>query len=94
MHEAYGWSDPVLLAQNALADLRRSSHDLGIRNNRIDYDDADAPVIIRRELYSVVCVVCRRSCFTRPRLFAEPKWERFLFRHRGNRLHGACKHPG
>lgn len=28
MHEAYGWTDPLLLTQRALSDLRRSSHDL------------------------------------------------------------------
>ena len=40
MHEAYGWTDPVLLTQQAIADLRRSSHGLAIASITNEVHDA------------------------------------------------------
>ena len=40
MHEAYGWTDPVVLTQQAIADLRRSSHGLGVASFTNEIHDA------------------------------------------------------
>lgn len=40
LHEAYGWTDPVVLTKNAIADFRRSSHDLVIASITNEIHDA------------------------------------------------------
>ena len=40
MHEAYGWTDPALLTQQAIADLRRSSHGLAAASVTNEIHDA------------------------------------------------------